>query len=92
MSPIRLMAMFVHAHCVVQTVCLDKLADAMPADTKRDSNMRWHQRFLASYAIDLNLIDRIKFSMLPDMYECVLSMDCTNWKLRKFNINILMLA
>ena len=29
-----------HAHCVVQTVSLHKLASAMPTSVERDSNLR----------------------------------------------------
>ena len=40
LARIKLMALLIHALCVVQTVSLHKLAAAMPADAKRDSNMR----------------------------------------------------
>ena len=92
LARIKLMALLIHALCVVQTVSLHKLAAAMPADAKRDSNMRRLQRFLSQYALNLDLIARMIFSLLPVRDKLVLSMDRTNWKFGDFNINILMLG
>lgn len=88
----KLMALLIHALCVVQTVSLHKLAAAMPADAKRNSNMRRLQRFLSQYALNLDLMARMIFSLLPVRDKLVLSMDRTNWKFGDFNINILMLG
>lgn len=92
LARIKLMALLIHALCVVQTVSLHKLAAAMPADAKRDSNMRRLQRFLSQYALNLDLIAQMIFSLLPVRDKLVLSMDRTNWKFGDFNINILMLG
>ena len=92
LARIKLMALVIHALCVVQTVSLHKLAAGMPSDVGRDSNMRRLQRFLAEFVLDLDLIARMIFSLLPVKTGLVLSMDRTNWKFGEFNINILMLG
>lgn len=92
LARIKLMAMLLHALCVVQTVSLHKLAGAMPTAVDKDSNLRRLQRFFAKYVLDLDIIARMIFSLLPVKTEIVLSMDRTNWKFGEFNINILMLG
>ena len=86
------MALLLHALCVVQTVSPHKLADAMPTSVDKDSNLRRLQRFLAKYVIDLDIIARMIFSLLPVKTGLLLSIDRTNWKFGEFNINILMLG
>lgn len=92
LARIKLVAYVIHALCIVQTVSLHKLATAMPTSVERDSNMRRLQRFFAKYALNLDLIARMIFSLLPVGKEVVLSMDRTNWKFGEVNINILMLG
>lgn len=92
MARIKLMALLLHALCVVQTVSLHKLAVAMPVHTQRDSNMRRIQRFFSSYSLNLDFVAKMIFSLLPIKGKLVLSMDRTNWKFGQTNINILMLG
>ncbi|MBC8601495.1 hypothetical protein H8784_07130 [Parabacteroides acidifaciens] len=92
LARIKLMTYVIHALCIVQTVNLHKLAAAMPTTVERDSTMRRLQRFFAKYALNLDLIARMIFSLLPVRKEMVLSMDRTNWKSGEPNINILMLG
>lgn len=92
LARIKLMAYVIHALCIVQTVSLHKLAAAMPTSVERDSNMRRLQRFFAKHTLNLDLIARVIFSLLPVSKELVLSMDRTNWKFGNVNINILMLG
>ena len=66
-----------HALCVVQTVSLHKLASAMPNSRDRDTNLRRIQRFLAKFALDLDVVAKIIFSLLPEKTGLVLSMDRT---------------
>ncbi len=89
LARIKLMAYMLHALCVVQTVSLHKLASAMPTSVERDSNLRRIQRFVANYALNLDLVARMIFPLLPVKDGLVLSMDRTNWKFGEFNINIL---
>ena len=92
LARIKLMAYMLHALCVVQTVSLHKLASTMPTSIERDSNLRRIQRFIANYALNLDLVARMIFSLLPVKDGLVLSMDRTNWKFGEFNINILTLG
>ncbi len=78
LARIKLMALLLHALCVVQTVSLHKLADAMPTAVDKDSNLRRLQRFFAKYVLDLDIIARMIFSLLPVKTGLVLSMDRTN--------------
>ncbi len=92
LARIKLMALLLHALCVVQTVSLHKLASAMPTALDRDSNLRRLQRFIAHYALSLDVVAKMIFSLLPNKDKLVLSMDRTNWKFGDVNINILMLG
>ena len=92
LARIKLMAYMLHALCGVPTVSLHKLVSAMPASVERDSNLRCIQRFIANYALNLNLAARMIFSLLPVKDGWVLSMDRANWKFGEFNINILTLG
>jgi len=78
LARIKLITYVIHALCIVQTVSLYKLAAAILTTVKRDSNMRRLQRFFAKYALNLDLIVRMTFSLLPVRKKMVLSMDRTN--------------
>lgn len=92
LARIKLLAFMIYALCVVQTVSLHKIAAAMPTSVERDSNLRRLQRFLALYPLQLDLIARVIFALLPVKTGLVLTMDRTNWKFGEVNINILMLG
>lgn len=87
LARIKFVAFMLYALCVVQTVSLHKLASAMPTLIERDSSRI--QRFIANYALNLDLIARMIFLLFPVKDGLFLSMDCTNRKLDEFNINIL---
>ena len=80
LARIKLLAFVLQALCVVQTVSLHKIASAMPTCVERDSNLRRLQRFLAGYALNLDLIAKVIFALLPVKTGLVLSLDRTNWK------------
>ena len=65
LARIKLLAFVLHALCVVQTVSLHKIASAMPTSVERDSNLRRVQRFLAGYVLNLDLISKVIFALLP---------------------------
>ena len=92
LARIKLLAFVLHALCVVHTVSLHKIASAMPTSVERDSNLRRLQRFLAGYALNLDIIAKVIFALLPVKPGLVLSLDRTNWKFGEVNINILMLG
>lgn len=79
LARIKLLAFVLQALCVVQTVSLHKIASAMPTCVERDSNLRRLQRFLAGYALNLDLIAKVIFALLPVKTGLVLSLDRTNW-------------
>lgn len=68
---IRHIALLLHALCVVQTMGLHKIADAIPTSVDKDSNLRMLQRFFDKYVLDLDIIARIIFSMNPSMHTVV---------------------
>lgn len=72
---IKLMALMLHALCVVQMVSLHKLADAMLTTVERDSNLRRLQRFFAKYVLDPDIIASMIYSLLLIRTRLVLSMD-----------------
>ena len=92
MARIKLISRLVMAMCVVRHVGLHKLAMAFGSKADSLSSMRTIQRFLAGFKLDLSLIARLVFGMLPGRGPYVLSMDRTNWQSGSFDINALVLA
>lgn len=78
--------------CKLQTVSFVKLSQGFEGIASQESNLRRIQRFFAEFAIDNHLIARIVFSLLPTEPPYKLSLDRTNWKFGKTDINILMLS
>jgi len=91
LARIKLIAMFICALCKVQTVGLEKLANAFDAKAKSASSLRRIQRFI-QFSLDSDLIARLIFSLLPEKENLKLSIDRTNWKFGKTDINIFMLG
>ncbi len=81
-----------HALCVVQTVSLHKLADAMPTAVDKDSNLRRLQRFFAKYVLDLDIIARMIFSLLPVKDRSCAEHGPDQLEVRGVQYNILMLG
>ncbi|PRY95870.1 IS4 family transposase [Marinilabilia salmonicolor] len=79
------------AMCKLQTVSFVKLAQGFEGLTQYESNHRRIQRFFAEFVIDRYLLARLIFSLLPHKPPYKLSLDRTNWKFGKTDINILML-
>ena len=92
LARIKLISRLVVAMCVVRHVGLHKLAMAFGSKADSLSSMRTIQRFLAGFKLDLSLIARLVFGMLPERGPYVLSMDRTNWQFGSFDINALVLA
>jgi hypothetical protein len=89
---IKFFALFVCALVKAQTVCFQRLANCFDSSSKSDSSHRRIQRFMALYALDIDLIAELVFSMLPHKPPYRLALDRTNWKFGQTNINILALA
>jgi len=88
-----LLSCFIVALLKVRTVCLTKIAVAMPGKAKTRSKYKRLQRFFAGYDFSMDNIARLIVRFLPIRDErWDLSMDRTNWKLGKLNINPLVLG
>jgi hypothetical protein len=77
----------------IRTINLAEIATAFPNDADSNSSYRRVQRFISSYYIDFDKIAWfiiMQFGLLEGQYY--LTVDRTNWKFGKKNINILMLA
>jgi len=89
---VRFISMIIVALCKVQTVNFNKLSKAFDSESKADSSLRRIQRFIAGFSLDSNLIAKLIFSLLPSKENLTLSIDRTNWKFGKLDINIFMLG
>ncbi len=76
-----------------RTVNLSKIACSMPSDAEQKSRYRQLQRFFAHFTIDFDMIAGFIFKLFfAPGGKWYLTMDRTNWKWGKSDINILMLA
>lgn len=88
-----LLSFFVVALLKVRSVNLTKIAVAMPGRAKTESKYRRLRRFFADFDFSLDEIARLIVRFLPINGEkWDLSMDRTNWKFGKQNINPLVLG
>ena len=88
-----LSACFIIALLKIRTVNLAKIAVAMPGKAKKDSKYKRLQRFFAKFEFVMDDIAKLIVRFLPpDDQKWDLSMDRTNWKLGKSNINPLVLG
>jgi hypothetical protein len=92
LARVKLISKIIVALCKVQTVTFEKLANAFDSNTKSASSLRRIQRFIANYSLDSKLIAKLIFSLLPERENLRLTIDRTNWKFERFNINIFMLG
>lgn len=65
LARIKCITQLVFAMCKVQTVGLHKLAIAFETEARSLSSMKRIQRFLSDYILNLDLIARIIFNLLP---------------------------
>jgi len=88
-----LLSLFILALLKTRTVNLTKIAVAMPGKAKTDSKYKRLQRFFAGFDMCMESIAKLIVRFLPIRDEkWDLSMDRTNWKLGKLNINPLVLG
>jgi hypothetical protein len=92
LARVKLISHFIIALCKVQTVSFEKLANSFDRSSKASSSLRRIQRFIASYSLDSDLIAKLIFSLLPVKTKLTLTIDRTNWKFGKTDINIFMLG
>lgn len=86
---IKFLSLFIIALCKVQTVCFEKIATGFDCNVQKTSSLRRIQRFIASYVLDIDLISKLVFALLPHEPPYILTMDRTNWKFGSVDINIL---
>jgi hypothetical protein len=92
LARVKLIAHFVRALCKVRGVSFAKPANAFDHTASADSSLRRIQRFIASFAMDGDLVARPVFALLPQRERLVLTIDRTNWKFGGNDINIFMLG
>lgn len=88
----KFLAYFICSVIKLQTVCFIKIAQDFKEDVQYGSNLRRIQRFFSDFIIDLDIIAKLLYSMLPAQQSYKLCLDRTNWKLGKADINILVLS
>lgn len=98
-SRLRFLILFLTALLKVTTVNLAKVANAFSAQAQVSSHYRRIQRFLALFQIDYSSYARLLLALIPappnhlGQLPCfIVSIDRTNWKFGKSDINILMAA
>ena len=85
------MALFIVSLIKVKTVNLTQVALALNPQVNAASNYRRLQRFFAEFAVDFDMLSRFMVALLP-IEKFILTLDRTNWKLGKADINLLVLA
>jgi hypothetical protein len=89
---LKFMVLLIMSLLKVQSVSFERLAQGFDREVKLGSNLRRIQRFFAKFDLCGDLIARILFKMLPLAGPFRLTLDRTNWKYGKHNINILLLG
>lgn len=89
---IKLISMFILSLVKVQTVNFNRLANSFDTSSKSDSSHRRIQRFFASFYVDIDLISKMLYALIPKVAKYGLTMDRTNWKIGDSNINILVIG
>lgn len=92
LAHIKCLSMLPGALCIVQTVCLSKLAAAFDNRASSESSFRRIHRILAQMVLDLDAVAGYLKSSIPFDGPYTLTMDRTNWKFGDVNINVLVLG
>ena len=86
---VKFTAAFILSLITLTTVNFTKLSNALNGQAKPASNYRRIQRFFAHFDLSGDCLTRLILHLLPVKSDFTISIDRTNWKLGKFNINIL---
>jgi hypothetical protein len=89
---IKFFVLLITALCKMQTVCFERLSEGMDSPAQVSSCLRRIQRFFAAFSIDQDKMAAVLFSLLPCKSNLIISIDRTNWKFGKTDINIFMLS
>jgi len=84
-------SLFVSSLVRARTVTLSNLSVIFNPKVQSESNYRRIQRFFENYEMDYLQVSKLVLSSLPNV-KFILTLDRTNWKFGKKEINILMLA
>jgi len=90
---IDFLANFLIALLKVRSVNLVEIATAFSRKAKKESNYKRLQRFFRSFPVDFSIISKLIAQLFPIKEELwTLTMDRTNWKFGKIDINLLLLG
>lgn len=82
LARIRFLSLMILALYKVQSINFEKLATAFDSKAKRESSLRRIQRFISQYALPLDLVARLIFTLLPHRPPYILLLDRTNPEIR----------
>ena len=91
-SRIDFLAKFMLALIAVRTVNLAEIALGFGGRAQVDSNYKRLQRFLKKFELDYDEITKVIANLIPISGPWYLTIDRTNWKFGRVNINILVLG
>ncbi len=87
---LNFIAGFIIALLKTGTVNFKKIALAFPGEAIKESKYKRIQRFFAQFPLDLDMVARLIAELIPVKFsQWIISIDRTNWKFGKRNINIL---
>ena len=89
---IDILEKFISALIRSRSVNLQKVAESIEGEAKVESNYRRIQRLFKEQIIDYKITAKLLSTVLPNDEKWVLTMDRTNWKLGKSNVNLLVLG
>ena len=92
LARVKFISSFIIAIIKVRTVTFESIARAFDSEAETESSVRRIQRFMANYSLDSDIIAKLIFGLLPLKDRLTLSIDRTNWKFGKTDINIFMLG
>jgi len=87
---IRFIVAFVIALMKVTTVNLTKVANALGGRASKTSNYRRIQRFFSDVVFEYKAWAEMVLRLLPVETDFIISIDRTNWRFGRFEINLLM--
>jgi len=89
---VSILGNFISALIRSRSVNLQKVAENIEGKAKIASNYRRIQRLFKEQEVDYKVTAKLLSSILPNDEKWVLTMDRTNWKLGKSNVNLLVLG
>ena len=91
-SRLDFLAKFMLALIAVRTVNLAEIATAFAGHAKVDSKYKRLQRFFKDFELNYDLIAKLIVNLIPAKPPWYLTLDRTNWKFGRIDINILVLG